>query len=579
MRHGIHTLLTACVLFISTGALAQEITFDAKVDRNDFAVGENIRLTLSLTNGQGDITTPDLGGLVVVQGPFESSSFNYINGRMSSSVSRSFTLTATRPGDFTIGPAKARVGGGTISTDPITVHVEKGSAAPSDRSLQNVQSSNPDLFVSVTLSRQHVHVGEQIIATYTLYSRYPNLEVSNYDLPELNGFWAEEIDIGQTSWEDQLRAVNGLNYRVAVLKKQLLFPQHPGELTIGAVKLTCTVNRSFFNRGSRVEARSQPVTVDVTALPSDKPADFCGAVGQLAMDISVDRKEVKANEAIELTIRVNGRSNLKLIDAPKLTFPPDVESYDPKVEDHINVTGGGMSGSRAFKYLIIPRHEGDITLGPYSISYYDTEKDRYQVLNSEPIAIHVGPGSGNASARSSRPSKETVEMLDHDIRYLRTGDPGLREKDRFLYGSWAYISGMAAPVVALLLFMGWRRQREARAQDVTGQRRRRADRVARKRLKEAEQALTSNDREQFYAAMTKALQGYLADRFGLGVAEITPEVIATRLADRADDGELARSISDLIATCEMARYAPIEGRPRKELYAEAVRSIRQIENA
>ncbi|MCB9171050.1 MAG: BatD family protein, partial [Flavobacteriales bacterium] len=266
-------------------------------------------------------------------------------------------------------------------------------------------------------------------------------------------------------------------------------------------------------------------------------------------------------------------------DAPKLAFPPDVESYDPKVEDHIAVTGGGMSGSRSFKYLIIPRHEGDITLGPYSISYYDIDKDRYEVLNSEPIAIHVDPGSGNASAQLTRPSKETVEMLDHDIRYLRTGDLDLRERGRFLYGSWAYISGMAAPVLALLLFMGWRRQREARAQDVTGQRRRRADRVARQRLKEAEQALSSDDREQFYAAMTKALQGYLADRFGLGVAEVTPEVIGARLADRSDGQELSRSVSDLIATCEMARYAPIEGRPRKDLYDEAVRSIRQIENA
>ena len=83
-------------------------------------MGDQVKLTLQLTNGQGNFGHPDFGGLVVINGPFESSNFQYINGRMSSSVSRTFVLTATAPGDYTIGPAQARVGGGTIQTDPIT---------------------------------------------------------------------------------------------------------------------------------------------------------------------------------------------------------------------------------------------------------------------------------------------------------------------------------------------------------------------------------------------------------------------------------------------------------------------------
>jgi len=208
MMRAAATLLS--LLSIPLLLTAQEITFDARVDRNTFEVGGSIRLTITLANAQGGFTNPDIGGLTVVQGPFESSSFNYVNGRMSSTVSRTFVLTATKPGTYTIGAANARVGGGTLQTQPITVKVEKGAGATTDKLLNDGQQRNRDLFVTINLSRSKLHVGEQVVATYTLYSRYPNLELSKYDLPQLNGFWAEEIDLGETNWDDQLQTINGL---------------------------------------------------------------------------------------------------------------------------------------------------------------------------------------------------------------------------------------------------------------------------------------------------------------------------------------------------------------------------------
>lgn len=176
---------------------AQEITFKAVVDRNNFSVGENIKLVLTLSNAQARIVDPDLGGLVVVQGPFESSAYNFINGRGSATISRTYLITATQAGDYTIGPAKAQVGGGVIATEPIQVHVEKGATneAPSSV-LSQQQKQTRDLFATITLSRNSCYVGEQVVATYTLYCRYNALELTTYDLPKLTGFWAEEINMG-----------------------------------------------------------------------------------------------------------------------------------------------------------------------------------------------------------------------------------------------------------------------------------------------------------------------------------------------------------------------------------------------
>ena len=176
MRHAMRQLLfTALVLLGGVQAAAQEIGFNASVDRNTIATGEYVRLTISLTNSSERFGAPDLGGLVVVQGPFESSSnsINLINGRMSSSVTvtRQWVLTATSPGKYTIGPARIKVGGGVIQTDPITIEVSKGAARPADPNASQGQSRDANLFATVSVSRNKAYVGEQVIATYLLYCR------------------------------------------------------------------------------------------------------------------------------------------------------------------------------------------------------------------------------------------------------------------------------------------------------------------------------------------------------------------------------------------------------------------------
>ena len=124
--------------FFAPAVFSQEITFNATVDRNSVSTGDPIKLTLTLSNApmNSSIAPPDLGGLVIVQGPFDQNSFSMTNGRTTSAVSRSYYLQATAPGDFTIGAATARVGGGTISTQPIKVHITKSQdSAPSSTTL------------------------------------------------------------------------------------------------------------------------------------------------------------------------------------------------------------------------------------------------------------------------------------------------------------------------------------------------------------------------------------------------------------------------------------------------------------
>jgi hypothetical protein len=517
-----------------------------------------------------------MGGLVVVQGPFDQNSFSMVNGRTSSSVMRTYYLQGVQPGDYTIGAATARVGGGTIQSAPIKIHLVKGESSGANSSLLNqAQKSDPNLFCTISLSKSKAYVGEQIIATYTLYSRYNSLQPGDYDLPKLDGFWAEEIDLGETTWEKVPATINGLRYNTAVIKKQVLFPQRPGKLRIAPMTLNYRVNVGFFNNGTPVTITSNAAEVNALDLPPGKPADFIGAVGDLKMDIKVPTTDVKANEAIDLTIRFTGRANLKLIDAPKLGFPSDFESYDPKIADKISVNGAGMSGSREFQFLIIPRHEGDYSVGPITFSYFDPSTAQYRSLSSSALQFSIAKGDGTANAPAG-PSRTEVKQLHQDIRYIRMGDLGLEPTGHHLFGSWHYLAGMSAPPLVFLLFLAIYRRRQKQLSDTGGIRRKGADRIARQRLKAAADALKLNDRDGFYSALGKALEGYFADKFNLGVADVNSTMVHERLG-HLEGGALAKQYADLLNDCGTARFAPLENKPRQQSYDEAASLIHRIE--
>lgn len=567
------------VLALALGAVlplaAQEITFTASVDRNAIAAGDQIRLTVTLANSQERFSPPDLGGLVVVAGPHESSSFNFINGRTSSTVTRTWVLTATQPGKYTIGPARVKVGRGTIETEPITIEVSKGSTQGSDPAVQRAQQGDPNLFIIVSLNKSKAYVGEPVVASYHLYNRYTGLEAPKSEPPQLNGFWSEELSTENARWEEKV--VNGIGYRVILIKQQLLFPQRSGKLRIEPMTLNCIVNRNFFNRGTPIDVRSNAVEFTAMALPAGAPADFSGAVGELTLDVQADRKQVKVNEAIEVTVRISGRSNLKLVDAPKLSFPSDFESYEPKVTDKITVSSAGMSGSRGFQYTVIPRHEGHFDLGAIGLSYFDTRTGTYKSLRSEPLVIDVAPGDASTITTTAPSLRSDVVALDNDIRFIRSGEADLRPKGHELFGSWPWVAGMSTPGLLFLGFALWDRRRRRMQGDAEGLRRSRAEKVARQRLQEASVALKKNDAAAFYAALSKALHGYVADKFSLGVAELNERELAQRIGKTPEGNETAARLLKVIGHCDMARFAPVEDRPRAELYEEALTLIQRIE--
>ena len=566
------------LLIALTGVLqAQSPSITATVDKNVVAVGETFKLTITVRNARVRMPNPNVGGLVVIRGPFENSGFSYSNGQQESHVGRTYIVRAAKTGNYTIGEMAVQANGQTLKTKPIKIQAVAADQAAATAQKQARQ--NRDIFTSISLNKKNAFVGEQVTATYYLYSRFESVRLVDLKYPQLNGFWNEDIKLGNTGWEKSNQTINGVTYKVAVLKKQILFPQKAGDLTIQPMEVECTVsNGGFFSRSVNKTINSNAAKIHVKALPTPAPKDFNGAVGRLSMTAILDRSTVPTNEAVNLKITFSGRCNLKLIPTPELGLPPDFEVYEPKVDDRIRVNGSGMSGTRSISYLIIPRASGEFDLDDFSVSYYDISAKRYKTLTSKDLKLKVSRGSGDASAIINRPDKQDVEELDSDIRYIRTGNMDLQPKNDFLFGSLSYMAGMATPVMALLLLFTLKHRREQRENDVAGTRNRKASRVAKKHLAKAEAALDTADTNTFYETLHKAILGYLADKFNLSTAQLNAQMITERSVQHGVAVDRSEELNTLLSDLQMARYAPIDNTPNRTLLQQATEIIEHYES-
>ena len=562
---------------------AQQITAEATVDKNPVSVDDSFKFTITLSNTKGTITPPDFKDFSVAYGPIQSSSFQNVNGQQSSNITLTYALIPKRIGTFKIGKATINSGGKVYETAPVEIKVIEGESQ--NKSSQgtvksNAQSTgNDNLLLRINLSKSKVYQGEQFVVTYNLYSLYNNIQIIDFQLPSFNGFWTEEVKISESSWETKLETINGKNYRKAILKRQILFPQRSGKLSLETMTVNCLVNRGFFNNGQEVKVVSNKPVVEVIPLPAaNKPADFSGTVGAYTFDVNVDKKNVKENEAINLLVKISGNGNLKLTEEPKINFPADFEVYDPKISDKINVGSSGMSGSRTFEYLVVPRHAGEFQLNPIVFNYFDLETKSYKTKTSGDLKFIIEKGDGTVSTTYSPVNKEDVSVVGQDIRYIKTNSGGLKEKNNHFFGSFIFYSLFLLPVFLFLLFLFVRNKNIKENSDVNAVKRKSANRLARKRLVVAEKALKQKNEKVFYQELSKALYGYLGDKLNIPLADLSKEKIRESLMNHSIDNANTTEVIGMIERCEMARFAPVSDLTADQVYSETVSLIEKIES-
>ena len=616
MRQILRTfLLIICItLPIAQLSAADEVEFRAQAPAQVIA-GKPFQLTYTVNQRAKDLRAPEFTDFDYLAGPYtsQSQSTSFVNGKRTSSftLTYTYTLMANKEGQFTLQPATIRVGGDTYTSNGVRITVLPPDQEPADNqpatSAQQTERANnssasaatsENIFIRTLVSKTRVHEQEVILLSYKLY--FTGVDVAqftnNTKLPEFKGFLKQEFEMGEIQTE--LEHYNGRNYQTAVLYRTLLFPQRSGDISIDPAQFEAVLrvqNRAqvrsifddFFGSYTNVtKPLSAPgVTIHVNSLPHGKPTDFSGGVGTFTLSSNISDTELSANEAITLTLTIQGNGNMKLLKTPTVDWPEGFEVYDPKVTNNFKTTTAGISGTKTIEYLAIPRSGGEYTIPPVRFSYYDTQEEAYKTLTTPEYTIHIARGANetdNLTVVNNYVNKEDIKQLGEDIRYITTTQPAIKQQiaatQRLTFGSLTYWLCYIIPLlIAAVLFVIFRKQIRENA-DITRLRYKKANKVAQRRLKTAKKLLSENKKEAFYEEIERAAWTYLSDRLSIPTAQLNKENIAQILRDKNIDDTLISAVNDVLSTAEFARYAPTTEHAMDDLYNATTQLIDQLEN-
>lgn len=508
------------VFFLFCGILSHaDVDVSSSVDRNK--MGKNDSFTFSITISSKSSVSAQEPQLPVLESfdiintwtGVESRS-NFINGQFQVERKQTFNymLAPQKEGKFKIGSANIEIDGKTYNTKPIDIEVVAGDSLPPPPT-QNQQSlfddeddifsqflqrrprpgfrsqpidPNDSFFIQVEVDKTEVYAGEQLTATFYLYSRAQITDIDTLNYPSLNGFWKEDIEVAtRLGFKDEI--VNGIVYRRALLASYALFPIKPGVAKIDPYKARCSVLTSGalgFGRPVQLTKESKEVEIKVKALPpTDTDIPFVGGVGEFTVSSSLDSREIPMNQPLTWKIVFSGSGNAKLIDLPKFELPEGLELYSSKNEAKFQVNG---ASSKEFELLVIPRKPGSYSLPQFTMKLFNPNTSKYYTVNTQPETINVQAGKGDETI-SSIPlaeNKEPEKSKSYEPQIILSW-----QASPFVLSQFQIFSLWGALYFLVTIFLIWRGFKELRF----GQRKKDIEAILRSKFKKVYESRDKQD--------------------------------------------------------------------------------------
>ncbi len=550
------------------------------------ALNERLRIEFSIDRqGGDDFTPPDFKNFKVLAGPSQSSSFSSINGKTSYKLTYTYVIQPTAKGTFTIPSATVTYEGEQIKSNTVRITVTDAIEIPEDpEDPRYIAQQNIHLVAEV--SNMTPYVGESISVVYKLYVDINQVNVQNTreaSSPSFNGFWSQNIEVKK--WVAKNGTYGGKPHRFVIVRKTVLIPTKAGNLEIEPLEMEITAGvpigrRDFFGNMLMNDVNftltSGKRTIRVKELPSeDKPFNFNGAVGDFEFSVTSSKTELKSNESAQIKVELKGEGNLKLIKLPGIESSNGLEVYDPEHKENISTTLNGLSGSVYDQYAVVPQSRGKFKIPGVSFSYFNPKEGKYHSVDTAPIVLNALTGV-ELSDQTIVSNKQTVITNEGDIRYihLKTDFVSTLEDEEF-FGSDLFYLLMILPLLSIPLGIFIGRKKLERDSDIVGNKRRKADRLARKFLSQARKEL--GKKEAFYIALEKALHNYLKAKLHVETSEISIEKIAEILENKKVDELTIQEFSKVLENCDYARYTPSTDVMMKQEYENAKMAISKID--
>ena len=575
-------LLSFCALSISVFARGK-IRFEARTDARQIVLSGYFTATFTIYNAEGtDFRPPSFKDFNVLSGPSLESSFKFENGKRTESKGMSYQLQPKRVGKFTIGPATINVNGKILKTRPFQIEVVKGRNSNATTREDLDAEIGSEVFIKAEVNTTEARIGEQIILDYKLYT---TRDIESYNLiteSEYAGFFAQ--DVRRFNSRVIKEVFEGKQFSTKILKRVALFPQQAGKLTIDPMVMQLYINAEspnqrrsifFLPKMTPVRVNTDELQISVKSLPGDAPPTFTGAVGKFYIVVNINRTKVTTDDAVLLRMDINGNGDIKKVQAPPLLVSDNFEVYDPKVLEENNYENNGQYNiKKTFEYTILPKEPGNFDLSA-AFTYFDTDSLQFVTLNSDTFQIEVGKG---VLGKKRTPQFVESTPSSEDIRFIKL-ETSLKKKDDTFFGSGLFWTFFVFPLLLLAGVVVQKQILYSRSNiDIAALKRRKAKKIAQKRLALSKKLLDNNDSKAFYDEVSKASFGYVCDKLNISLSDLTKDNVIEKLKTLHVSDESITRFMKTIQTCEMALFAGKDNAAAmNETYDAAINVISKIE--
>ena len=546
-----------------------QFSIEAYVNQTNISTDDYIKFTIK-SNERIGLSKLSFKDFIIRQGPFTSSSSQttIINGKFEhvKEYSSTFILSPKQHGELVIESIQATYDDETYKTKPITITVSKGKTnkvVPST-SPSTSNQNNSKFFARLITPKKQLYLGENILLEYKIYAstyHIRNLEITDYELPMSNDIWTELLEPKNNQWKEQIEVINGVQYRVFTLKKEIISPQKTGEITITPFEVKTLVNRDFFNRGQQKKLKSNALNLKVKPLPPNPPPSFNGQVGRnYKLKVDIKNTELNVDDPLDINIEISGNGNLKQLELPNLNLPQDLEKYPEEIKSNIKVNINGISGKKKLHQLVIPRFHGSYDIPSVSFTYFDLNKKKYKTLYHPNTTIQVAKSektATNTTLNFERPQQDEVITINENIRHIKT-DTKLFDFSNPIFGTgyyWILLSVSPLLLVLSLFFLSNREKFTNTEKALLKQ----LNKETQTHLVKAENNLSNKDYDSFYKEIYMLWTSFISKKYIIDIAEMNRSTIHETLMNSQIKEEFIDELDKILTYCEMAQYSPLSG--------------------
>jgi hypothetical protein len=556
-------------LFLHNTLLASNITMSFRnveqSDPNQLNVSvpaqQQFMVQVDIKNCPQNINPPEIPGLEKFQVPSTRQSFSHTvyNGKMSLQCMFMYTLQATQPGSYDLGPISF-THNGTVEKTP-QAHITVTNAIPQQQQghMQNEQAgnkqskNNPVIICKLVSDKSEVLLGEQFHVRCIIHLRRDVIEGRTGQL-QCPGFTIKELKQDKQSES----TIDGTTY-LTIEKSYLLTPIQTGVKTIQPMSVMAAVAtrkkhggsmfddgflESFFGpQAQQVEATSNALDITVKTLPASINADGVGRFTRF--DAVLSATEAMASQPVTLTITLEGAADLDHIPALQLKMPDGLKYYDSKTETVPSPETPG-TGKRLFEYIIQPTRTGTLTIPEQTFRGFDTATQKVVVLKTTPLVLNVtGQASGTIATQQASPTnQETLppvapsEQLKDDVHFIHEDT----NQQPPLALPWWLFSFMliVLPVAIVMALNPALRTRLLRGKASAPR--------WEQELGLLEKNLNVQALHQFFIALFSA-------KLQTAPADITESVVAQKLGQRGWDADKISDLLDFLAVCAQYHFS------------------------